>query len=360
MAKIAYFVMSHVNPEQVARLVRALRSSNSESWVVIHHDYSTSQLDPQTFNNIDNVHMLEQRTAIEWGGFSIIRTILNAIDWFLHGQFDWMVYISGQDYPIMPLQQIEQFLDTTEYDGFVSAHRADASELPEAVFPQWYFYHWYFYRIYKFKIPSTLVNLIHAQKIKSGSSTLLNEPLKRVLRPDHILPLFRIKYSRPNRQMMFCLRPLSTPFTPTFHCYHGSNWWTLSRRSIQYLHQFTRENSDFLRYYQHTHVPDESFFQTILLNNPSLNISDDDKRYIRWDKKPAPHPAVLTAKDFPHLVSSGKHFARKLDQTIDAQLFDLLDQHITQPAHTLSKPKKSEPHQTAYPLRAMQTLTPRG
>ena len=262
------------------------------------------------------------------GADSLKSKRLKAIDWILGREpFDWMIYISGQDYPIMPLSRIEDFLDKTEYDGFVSAHRTDAAVLPEEVFPRWYFYHWYFYRIYKFKIPPRLYRLIPIIKRKHESRVSLGETARRV-QPNQTLPLLRIKYSRPGRHVMLCLRRLSNPFNSDLHCYHGPSWWTLSYRAIHAVRQFIRENPDYLRYYKRTHLPEESFFLTILMNNSSLKICNDNKRYVRWNQKPAPHPAVLTAADFPQIVSSECHFARKINQAIDKTLFDLLDQHI--------------------------------
>jgi hypothetical protein len=76
-------------------------------------------------------------------------------------------------------------------------------------------------------------------------------------------------------------------------------------------------------------APNESFFPTILRNNPSFNlITNDHKRFIRWSHPETGHPDVLTGDDFADMTGSGKHFARKIDSRKDPQILDLLDAHI--------------------------------
>jgi hypothetical protein len=64
------------------------------------------------------------------------------------------------------------------------------------------------------------------------------------------------------------------------------------------------------------------------MNNPELKIRNDNMRYIRWSGPKVPHPDTLGARDYDHIISSKKHFARKFDINVDAEILDLLDQHI--------------------------------
>jgi hypothetical protein len=50
-------------------------------------------------------------------------------------------------------------------------------------------------------------------------------------------------------------------------------------------------------------------------------------RFIRWTGGSA-HPDVLRASDFPAMIASGKHFARKIDGRVDPELLDLLAAHL--------------------------------
>ena len=72
-------------------------------------------------------------------------------------------------------------------------------------------------------------------------------------------------------------------------------------------------------------ISDESFFQTILVNNRDLKIRNDHLRYIDWGDY---HPKSLGASDFEAVVNSGKHFGRKFDLVSEPEIFDMLDKHL--------------------------------
>jgi hypothetical protein len=121
------------------------------------------------------------------------------------------------------------------------------------------------------------------------------------------------------------IRCASTPFHATFLCYAGSQWHTLSYRCVQYIHDFVQQNPALIKHYQKTIIPDESFFQTILLNHPQLKICGDNQRFIAWN---GAKPMVLGIQDFDRLITADKQFARKFDLSADVQIFDRLDQYL--------------------------------
>jgi hypothetical protein len=315
MTKILYLIASHTNPDQVARLVKTINTGSPESQVLIHHDYSSSNLSSAAFEQISNVHILEDYIPVVWGDFSMVRMELHCINWLMsHSvEFDWLIILSGQDYPIQPISQIEQFLEETEYDGFMEYFFA--KEPPEK--PTEFGLRWlrntgidrFFSRYYKLPSPSIVKSVV-----------------------------FRLSRLINGRQPLICLvtdrngahigiRRFSTPFTSEFQCYAGSQWYTLSYRCIQYIHDFVQRNPAFVEYYQNTIIPDESFFQTILLNEPKLKIFNDNKRYVSWT--PQSTPAILGVQDFDRLIGSNKHFARKFDAKVDAQVLARLDRHLS-------------------------------
>jgi hypothetical protein len=82
-----------------------------------------------------------------------------------------------------------------------------------------------------------------------------------------------------------------------------------------------------VRFFRHVLIPDELFFQTIVMNSPLRDsVENENLRYLDWSREPA--PAVLLESDLPALVSSHKLFARKFDERIDSTILDLLDAHI--------------------------------
>ena len=93
------------------------------------------------------------------------------------------------------------------------------------------------------------------------------------------------------------------------------------------MHGFLRENPDYVRFFEHVFVPDELFFQTIVMNSELRDtVENDDLRYLDWSREPA--PVVFTRADLPALLGSGQLFARKFDETVDSDVLDVLDRHL--------------------------------
>lgn len=309
MPKILYLIASHTNPPQVARLVNQLLQSTQNAHVLIHHDASKPALDPGLFSFTNQVSLFPTPIGVKWGEFSVVDMELKCIHWLLENsiQFDWFVLLSGQDYPLQPLSQLEYHLESTQHDGFIEYFSADAP--PET---QW---NWdrhlslerYWFRYYT--VPAQLKWLF-----------------RKLYRPVNWNPWLRLKGGRFGAKIAF--RRLHTPFNPGFRCYAGSQWHTLNRLCVEYIHNFVQTHPDIVEYYRHTMVPDESFFQTILVNNPNLKLCSDHLRYIDW--RP-PYPAIMQSEDFDALMGSGKYFARKFDATIDATILDRVDAHLLAP-----------------------------
>jgi hypothetical protein len=102
----------------------------------------------------------------------------------------------------------------------------------------------------------------------------------------------------------------------------------LSRRCISAVDAFARERPDVLRHYRRTLIPTESFVQTVLANDPSLRLSGDMRRFMRWDPPPASRPRVLRGADVEPMLASGADFARKFDESVDAAVLDELDRVV--------------------------------
>lgn len=312
LARVAYFVASHVHPPQVIRMIRALRSGNPDSCVVVHHDYKVSNLDPQAVTPLGNVHFIETQ-PVKWGGFSQCKLVMHGVDWMLKNvDFDWAVFLSGQDYPIKPLADIEAELGASACDAYLEAVPVEQVEWSVGSER----YHYRYYNGWKFPgwgpVRSWLKN--------RGEAELSRGRLPRLFIP-----------RGPRTDFKFGLRlPGMTPFNDSFRCYKGTSWWTLSRRAMQYLHDFAAAHPKLEAHYRRSmFAATESFFVTILMNNPSLKIvANDNKRMISWSHALSGHPDVLRSTDFDRIIASTAHFARKVDGRVDPHLLDLLDQHI--------------------------------
>ena len=123
-----------------------------------------------------------------------------------------------------------------------------------------------------------------------------------------------------------CLSASSFKFRP----FGGGSYWCLRKEHIQYIYDFveTDSNQEFINFFKHVHIPDEIFFQTILLNSPYKHqIINSHLRCIDWTRG-REMPAILNINDFQNIVDSHSLFARKFDATKDAKILDTIDRHI--------------------------------
>ena len=90
------------------------------------------------------------------------------------------------------------------------------------------------------------------------------------------------------------------------HPYFGSGYWTLHRRAIEYIQGFLQSSPAYIPFFERVRIPDEMFFQTILLNSPlRADIVNDDLRLIKW-----PGPEVLTSAALDEIERASDLLAR--------------------------------------------------
>ena len=122
-------------------------------------------------------------------------------------------------------------------------------------------------------------------------------------------------------------RRCATPFSAALPCRRGSDWLSLSRRSVEAVAGAARSRPDLLRHYERTISPTESFPQTVLHAAPGLRLSADTRRFTSWTPG-AQHPEVLRSADLERILASGSDFARKFDVTVDRAVMDELDRVV--------------------------------
>lgn len=303
LPRVVYFIASHVNPEQVARLVRACRSGSQNSRVLLHHDDNVSVLDRALLAEVDNLDILPSEGDVGWGAFSMCAMVIRCMTWLRDNRdFDWVVYVSGQDYPVKSPTQIEHELAGCDVDGFLQADPVQSAKWAEGA--ERYLYQ--YYNVPRVRGWSKAAHLLR----RLGQPTLQGGGHPRL-------------WARPEDPSRLGVR--QWPFAD-LDCYRGSSWWSLSRKSIEYMLDYAEAHPRLAAHYQRVgFAPNESFFLTILRNNPGLRLANDHKRFMKWSQPGTGHPDFLTAADVPAMLNSTAFFARKLDQTRDPQVLDLLD-----------------------------------
>jgi hypothetical protein len=272
--RIAYGISAYKNPAQLERLVRRLHAGPAETTFLIHVDSKTSRATFETMTgllaDLDGVRFLP-RHACYWGGFGHVEASLKVIDAAITDRDEpgHLILLSGQDYPIKSNAAIAEFLRAGK----------DRS----------YFLH--------FPLPTE--NWSHG-----GIDRIERWHLRRG----------RLHLQLPRRRRL----------PPSLALWGGSAYWILSREAVHTISAFLAGNPWYVRYFRHVDIPDEIFFQTILLNSAEAERCVQLRlHHTEWERTPA--PAILTVEDYPRLAESPCLFARKFDENIDAEVLDLID-----------------------------------
>ena len=276
---IAYIISAYRLPDQLIRLVRKLDRKSSSFF--IHVDKKT---DSAIFRRLsgalsaENVYFLS-RHRCDYGGFGHVRATIKGIVELVRNDlpFDYTVLLTGQDYPIKSNAQISEFFAQHDGQSFL-----EYFPLPHA---DW----------------------------KEGGMERLESRHYRILGRQ-----FRL-HRRGGSTFKKCFPPL--------RLFGGSAYWCLSRECSEYVYRFLTEQTAYRRFFKHVDVPDEIFFQTIVLNSPFRGrVVNDDLRFLEWrNPAVAGGPAVLGVQDFAKIAASPKLFARKFDMTKDAEILDMID-----------------------------------
>jgi hypothetical protein len=331
-ARVTYAIVAHSREQQLLRLVRALRDESPESSVVIHWDKHAEPLSGELLE-LDNVHLVTDPVHPEWGDFGMVAAVLRCMRTAVaRTRFDWFVLLSGQDYPIAPLEQVERDLAAAGCDALIDARRVASG----AIAFRWqrseatrlgrrYFFRYRPLPRLRLRLPALLRSAI----------------LRLVFVIDGCQPFVSLWQMPPGASWRLGTRSLRAPFGRDRPCRVGSSWFNITHRGVIRVLDRVDEQQSFVRHYRRTVNSDESFFQTLICADPELQVRPDTSRYQVWETDGWPlHPNILTVDHAQALLGSGKHFARKLDEGIDRQVFDLIDAHRRNGGLAASYPTK--------------------
>ena len=281
---IAYFILAHHRPQQLRWLVEALArpGGGGRDTIILHIDRkSMLGLQPerrgiwQTAKALAAEHpnlILMRPRFTNWGGWSLARIQLRAIEVALRASAEWshFVNLSGQCYPIKPIEQIRQTL------------AAD----PDQVF----------------------VELRHLSTLPADDWHLRWHPMIE-------LPHRAVKFKGPRRQ------PSDFELA-----YKGSQWSILPRAFCEWQ-QRAPIAKPIKRYLSRLLLSDELIMQTLVRNGPWRDkVAPHYGREIIF-----PGPKVMTRDDLPRLLSSAALFSRKFDHERDPEVLPQLARHLGLP-----------------------------
>jgi Core-2/I-Branching enzyme len=304
--RVCYFIQNHLGPSQVRRLVATLQRSCPASFILIGHDGFAGPCSADELRQALGVDVFAFREPAKRGYFSLVEPYFDAVDWLArHGvDYDWLVYLSAQDYPTRPLRTFEDLLATTEYDGFLRFWDAADPVNPWGRRRQGVVRYHYQY----FDAPAWVRPALPLLRAGNGLQSLVH---------CHLTYGPRIGVRR--RRL---------PFNEAVRCYAGKQWTVLRRACTEYLAERVRSNDRLIQWLRRTICPDEAVVQTLLVNSGQFRLANDDLRYVDMTGSRDGRPRTLTVKDLPLLTSGPYYFARKFDAEGSSEVLDLLDARI--------------------------------
>ncbi len=320
---VAYVILNHLGGPQLARLVETILGSDPNGCVVVHHDRRHADVDLGGAADDPRVHLLRSTTQRDWASWPITAAILEAIA-VAEAKADWIVLLSGQDYPTGPLGAFGATLGASGYDAFVSAHPLPESRPPSADTAG--VYGWIRYHFRWRRLPGWILGRLG----DLFTASIVAAVIRRVSLAQPFIFIWSLPAGGGD---LIGIRSRTTPFGPGLRCYMGSTWLTLSRDAAATVRRFVAERPDVMDVYRRSVLADESLIPTIVINDPSLTVALDNHHYLRMTGAGDARAAVLTIADLPAIERSGRPFVRKVDVAVDPELVDRLDARIAAGRH---------------------------
>lgn len=320
--RIAFLVLNHRPPTQLVRLLNTLRSQLPDSPIVVHHDIFHGELPNELIQPIGNVHLLASGKRIVWGDFGQVEVCLWALTWMReHLDFDWLILLSGQDYPIKPLAGLADELTRIGADAVFRANPINKLPIGKHMLMRRRYF-------FQYRTPGTSWLRWLPRSVRDSFRGIAR-PLLLAL--NMLQPLFKI-YLLPDRiPYRFGWRAWQTPFNSNWPCWHASSWFQLSRGALDYVLDYLADHPEYVDYCSRTMNADESMVATLVFNSPDLRVVNRDTTYTRWSNSWSAHPDIFRSDDLAQLATVAPFFARKFDIAVDAEILDKLDELIGVP-----------------------------
>ena len=327
--KLAYILLVHRDPELFGRLVRRLDNPGVTSFVV-HIDQKVGDDTPfrEQVKDVDGVYYAKRESGC-WGGYSLVQATLNAIGTLVKEEveFDYAIMMSGQDYPLKSNQYIHDFFAYSSGAQFMEAFNKDSGT------KEWQ----------KYLFGNRLENYYY--RTIDG---------KRWYRYDGGSGYWRCndaRLAKGDDAWKPCEEPDGCPFDPE-ECrgprkdhkpsiikdwWGGSQWWALTKEAVQHIHTTVGKDNGYAAFHKYTFIPDENFFQSLILNSDRFGkrVINNRLRFIDFsDPNPKNMPKTFGDEDVSELKEfcSTEYpmmlFARKFDSRISARVLDAIDDQI--------------------------------
>lgn len=248
--------------------------------IYIHIDRK-SALAAEDLHLSDNVTVIKELN-VNWGGYNHLRAFLRLMELAQQkGGYDYYHLITGQDCVVAKPEMFDRLMDGKSHLSF-----APVSEVWSADTVSLRYHSYWFPDFFNHKKPFD---------------------------------------SRCNCKLTQILNKLGIRQSPLKETMYGGNTYcSLTDEAVSYILQNGKALSKRFKY---TLIPEEVYFQTLLLNSPLCDRVDGQcLRLIIWPEVNDGSPKVLDESDYAELTSGKYLFGRKIDPVKSATLLKMLDE----------------------------------
>ncbi|GGK32751.1 hypothetical protein GCM10010124_26880 [Pilimelia terevasa] len=279
---------------RLTRLVQVIRRYSPTSVVYISHDVHGPPLDESDLRALPDVTVTYDLHRP--GDYSAVDRYLRGVDWLAREgvSVDWIVSLTGTDYPLLPLAHAEDELVASRADAVV-AHR----DLRGAA-----------------RHTRSAYGFRHRRLPSPAAAAATLRPLELVNR---LQPLLRL-HTADGLAVGWRTRPPADLRLRT-----GGPGAALSWRAARFVAEFLNGRPDVVAYFRGCLSPERAVLPTLLCGAADLAVRGDDLRH-RLGAGPATDAAVAAA------AASGAHFAGPFDHRTDPAVLDGLDTRLAQAA----------------------------
>ncbi len=286
--KIAILIQCYKNARQINDLI----NSFDDNFVFFIHVDKKSNIQKDIVKK-SGVYFVpdDRRVDVKWGTMSIVDASIEALKLACESnvKFDYAWQISGQDFPIKSSKEIVKFFeDNNGYDFF---ENIDVDSRKYTKFMK-------------------RVSLYYPSFI-----------LKKSFISRAFFKLYLKGTGGYYKTLIFKRKPIVDKF------YFGSAWWAFTKETSEKVLEFISNNKKFLKFYKNTLIPDEGFFQTIVLNFDQVNKYKPYLHYLDFSAR-LPNPKTLDESDFSKIKESEYLIARKFDYDVDKKIVEMIQTQI--------------------------------
>lgn len=286
----AIMIMAHKNPGQLCRLIEYFRTG-CDVFVHLDKKVSWSHGDIARLRSYAQVRMVSTEYEVNWGGSSVLESEMALLQTaYGHGDYGYFHLLSGQDYPVKPLDTFLEFFERNngkEYIQYVN--------IPN---PRW---EKGTYRRFQYLYPYDWAQ--GRENPRAWVREQVEEQERKGLR-----------------------RPIPDEFGTL---YGSSQWFSITGEAADVLLRFTTDSPAFYNRLWMTFAPEECYVATVLLNRMDMRrIVRSNCRFIRWKYENGNRPANLGVEHFRHLLEEDFLFARKMEPHCSMPLLQLIDRYL--------------------------------